>query len=119
MGLACSGLKVTACLSTSAAIRAKLTFGWAHSRRHLRPAADLLPGRRLSLSFSNALRAGLFIRSGFRPRFYDAAKARGWNTGASAGIAIIPLMAGNSVRAVALSQKLFERGVNVQPIIHP
>jgi 8-amino-7-oxononanoate synthase len=52
-------------------------------------------------------------------RFYDAAKARGWNTGTSAGIAIIPVMAGNSVRAVALSQKLFERGVNVQPIIHP
>ncbi|MBO0734545.1 MAG: aminotransferase class I/II-fold pyridoxal phosphate-dependent enzyme, partial [Methylocapsa sp.] len=48
-----------------------------------------------------------------------AAKARGWNTGTSAGIAIVPIMAGNSVRAVALSQKLFERGVNVQPIIHP
>lgn len=52
-------------------------------------------------------------------RFYDEAKARGWNTGTSAGLAIIPLMAGNSVRAVALSQKLFERGINVQPIIHP
>jgi 8-amino-7-oxononanoate synthase len=52
-------------------------------------------------------------------RFYDMAKARGWNTGTSIGLAIIPVMAGNSVRAVALSQKLFERGVNVQPIIHP
>jgi 7-keto-8-aminopelargonate synthetase-like enzyme len=28
-------------------------------------------------------------------------------------------MAGNSVLAVALSQGLFERGINVQPIIHP
>jgi 7-keto-8-aminopelargonate synthetase-like enzyme len=28
-------------------------------------------------------------------------------------------MAGNSVCAVALSQKLFEREINVQPIIHP
>ena len=52
-------------------------------------------------------------------RFYDMAKARGWDTGTSAGRAIIPIMAGNSVRAVALSQKLFERGINVQPIIHP
>ena len=52
-------------------------------------------------------------------RFYDSAKARGWNTGTSAGLAIIPFMAGNSIRAVALSQKLFERGINVQPIIHP
>ncbi|MGH6853149.1 MAG: aminotransferase class I/II-fold pyridoxal phosphate-dependent enzyme, partial [Methylocella sp.] len=30
-----------------------------------------------------------------------------------------PVMAGNSVLAVALSQGLFERGINVQPIIHP
>ncbi len=52
-------------------------------------------------------------------RFYEAAKARGWNTGTSAGLAIVPIMAGNSVRAVALSQKLYERGINVQPIIHP
>ncbi len=41
------------------------------------------------------------------------------NTGTSAGLAIIPVLVGNSVSAVALSQKLFERGVNVQPIIHP
>jgi 8-amino-7-oxononanoate synthase len=52
-------------------------------------------------------------------RFHDSAKARGWNTGTSIGLAIVPIMAGNSVRAVALSQKLFERGINVQPIIHP
>jgi 8-amino-7-oxononanoate synthase len=51
--------------------------------------------------------------------FFDAAKTRGWNTGTSAGFAIIPIMAGNSVFAVALSQGLFERGINVQPIIHP
>jgi 8-amino-7-oxononanoate synthase len=51
--------------------------------------------------------------------FFDAAKARGWNTGTSAGFAIIPIMAGNSVFAVGLSQALFERGINVQPIIHP
>jgi 7-keto-8-aminopelargonate synthetase-like enzyme len=51
--------------------------------------------------------------------FLDAAKARGLNTGSCAGFAIIPILVGNSVTAVALSQKLFERGVNVQPIIHP
>ena len=28
-------------------------------------------------------------------------------------------MVGSSVRAVALSQRLFDLGVNVQPIIHP
>jgi 8-amino-7-oxononanoate synthase len=51
--------------------------------------------------------------------FLDTASGRGLNTGSSAGFAIIPLLVGNSVAAVALSQKLFERGVNVQPIIHP
>ncbi len=51
--------------------------------------------------------------------FLEVAKARGLNTGSSAGLAIIPILVGNSVAAVALSQKLFERGVNVQPIIHP
>ncbi len=51
--------------------------------------------------------------------FFDAVNSRGWNTGTSAGFAIIPIMAGNSVFAVALSQGLFERGINVQPIIHP
>lgn len=51
--------------------------------------------------------------------FFDAAEAAGLNVGTSAGLAIIPIIVGNSVSAVALSQKLFERGVNVQPIIHP
>jgi len=51
--------------------------------------------------------------------FFEYAKARGWDMGTSAGVAIIPIMAGNSIRAVALSQRLFERGINVQPIIHP
>lgn len=51
--------------------------------------------------------------------FFDSAKARGWDTGMSIGVAIIPIMTGNSLRAVALSQRLFERGINVQPIIYP
>jgi len=51
--------------------------------------------------------------------FLEAAKSQGLNTGTSVGHAIIPIIVGNSVRAVALSQKLFQRGVNAQPIIHP
>ena len=52
-------------------------------------------------------------------RFSDAARAAGLDLGASAGYAIVPVMTGSSLRAVTLSQRLFERGVNVQPIIHP
>lgn len=51
--------------------------------------------------------------------FLESANAEGLNVGTSVGLAIIPVIVGNSVTAVALSQKLFERGVNVQPIIHP
>jgi 7-keto-8-aminopelargonate synthetase-like enzyme len=51
--------------------------------------------------------------------FLKTAQAEGLNTGTSEGFAIVPLIVGNSVLAVLLSQKLFERGINVQPIIYP
>jgi 8-amino-7-oxononanoate synthase len=54
--------------------------------------------------------AGLFLR---------LAKEAGLDTGASAGLAIVPVIVGSSVAAARLSQALFERGVNVQPILYP
>jgi 8-amino-7-oxononanoate synthase len=51
--------------------------------------------------------------------FASAARRAGLDIGASAGEAIIPIMTGSSIRAVALSQRLFRRNVNVQPIIYP
>jgi len=52
-------------------------------------------------------------------RFAEAARGAGLDIGASIGEAIVPIITGSSLRAVALSQRLFDRGVNVQPIIHP
>jgi 8-amino-7-oxononanoate synthase len=52
-------------------------------------------------------------------RFHEAARAADLDTGLSAGEAIAPIVTGSSLRAVALSQRLFDRGVNVQPIIRP
>ncbi|MGA9850814.1 MAG: aminotransferase class I/II-fold pyridoxal phosphate-dependent enzyme, partial [Roseiarcus sp.] len=52
-------------------------------------------------------------------RFHEAGRAAGLDIGLSAGEAIAPVVTGSSLRAVALSQRLFDRGVNVQPIIHP
>ena len=43
----------------------------------------------------------------------------GLDLGASLGEAIVPVMTGDSVRAGVLSQRLFQQGVNVQPIIAP
>ncbi|MBB5689394.1 aminotransferase class I/II-fold pyridoxal phosphate-dependent enzyme [Roseomonas alkaliterrae] len=51
--------------------------------------------------------------------FLRLAKEAGLDTGASAGLAIVPVIVGSSVAAARLSQALFERGVNVQPILYP
>jgi 8-amino-7-oxononanoate synthase len=55
-----------------------------------------------------------------RGRFFlDQAKAAGIDTGTSTGLAIIPAITGSSIRAARLSAALFERGINVQPILYP
>jgi 8-amino-7-oxononanoate synthase len=51
--------------------------------------------------------------------FLQAAKQRGLETGLSQGYALVPLILGSSLKATKLSQRLFESGINVQPIIHP
>ena len=51
--------------------------------------------------------------------FWTQAKARRLDVGSSEGHAIVPVVVHSSLAAVTLSQKLFERGINVQPIIHP
>jgi len=51
--------------------------------------------------------------------FLAEAKAQSLDTGASVGAAIVPVVLGSSIRAARAAELLFERGVNVQPIIHP
>ncbi len=51
--------------------------------------------------------------------FWTQAKARKLDVGLSCGSAVIPVVLGSSLAAVTLSQLLFDRGINVQPIIHP
>lgn len=51
--------------------------------------------------------------------FLRLAQERGLNTGSSAGTPIIPIIVGDSVRAVRLSQQLLERGINVHPMVAP
>jgi 8-amino-7-oxononanoate synthase len=51
--------------------------------------------------------------------FWTQAKARKLDVGSSEGHAIVPVVVHSSLAAVTLSQTLFERGINVQPIIHP
>jgi 8-amino-7-oxononanoate synthase len=51
--------------------------------------------------------------------FLRLASERGLDTGSSAGTPIVPIIVGDSVRAVRLSQQLLERGINVQPMVAP
>jgi 8-amino-7-oxononanoate synthase len=51
--------------------------------------------------------------------FLHLAKERGLNTGSAAGTPVIPVIVGNSVKSLRLARALFDRGINVQPILHP
>jgi 7-keto-8-aminopelargonate synthetase-like enzyme len=51
--------------------------------------------------------------------FLSLARQRGLDTGMSQGSSVIPVIIGNSLDSLRLSQALFERGINVQPIRHP
>jgi 8-amino-7-oxononanoate synthase len=55
-------------------------------------------------------RAALFLR---------LAREGGLDVGGSIGASIIPIITGGSIRAGRLAQAMFQRGVNVQPILYP
>ena len=47
------------------------------------------------------------------------AQAHGINTGTAQGYAVIPAIVGSSIKATKLSNQLFDKGINVQPILYP
>lgn len=51
--------------------------------------------------------------------FLRLAKERNLDTGLSNNTPVIPIIIGNSLRALQLSRKMFHRGINVHPILHP
>ncbi|GMG80804.1 pyridoxal phosphate-dependent aminotransferase family protein [Paralimibaculum aggregatum] len=52
-------------------------------------------------------------------RFRDRARAAGIDTGLGQGFAVMPVMVGDSLRALRASAALFERGIYALPIVHP
>ena len=55
-------------------------------------------------------RAALFLR---------LAREGGLDVGGSIGASIIPVITGSSIRAGRLAEAMFQRGINVQPILYP
>jgi 8-amino-7-oxononanoate synthase len=51
--------------------------------------------------------------------FLKLAREGGLDVGGSIGASIVPIVTGSSIRAGRLAQALFDRGVNVQPILYP
>lgn len=51
--------------------------------------------------------------------FLKLAKEAGINTGTSSGYAVIPAITQSSIKAARLSEAMFKRGINVQPILYP
>jgi len=51
--------------------------------------------------------------------FLKLAQGAGFGTGSATAHAIVPIILGSSIAAARTSQKLFERGINAQPIIYP
>ena len=51
--------------------------------------------------------------------FLDLAREAGIDTGTCAGLAVIPVIVGSSIRAARLASALFARGINVLPILYP
>ena len=51
--------------------------------------------------------------------FLTLAREHGLNTGSSHDTPVIPVIVGNSLHSLMLSHKLYERGINVQPILYP
>jgi 8-amino-7-oxononanoate synthase len=51
--------------------------------------------------------------------FLRLARAAGFDTADSGGMAIVPVILGSSIVAARLAQAMFDAGVNVQPILYP
>jgi 8-amino-7-oxononanoate synthase len=56
---------------------------------------------------------------GLAALFLSLAKERGLNTGSASGTPVIPVIVGSSVKSLRLARALFDRGISVQPILHP
>lgn len=51
--------------------------------------------------------------------FFERARQLGIDTGLAQGYPVVPAVIGNSLKAAKLSNRLFEHGINVQPIVYP
>jgi len=51
--------------------------------------------------------------------FLKLSRERRLNTGLATGTPVVPIIVGSSIKSLRLARALFDRGINVQPILHP
>jgi 8-amino-7-oxononanoate synthase len=51
--------------------------------------------------------------------FLEEAKAAGLDTGTSIGYAVVPVICGDGIKAIKMTERLLARGVNALPIMYP
>jgi 7-keto-8-aminopelargonate synthetase-like enzyme len=51
--------------------------------------------------------------------FVDIARSHGLPIGLTEGYSVVPVIVGDSLRCIRLTEALFRRGIHVQPILHP
>lgn len=51
--------------------------------------------------------------------FWEMAREKGLDTGTSSGLPIIPVIVGQSLKAMKLSEALFNEGIDVLPMVYP
>ena len=51
--------------------------------------------------------------------FLDLCRQHGIDSGHSAGLAVVPAILGSSARAGIIANRMFDKGINVQPIFYP
>ena len=56
---------------------------------------------------------------GLAALFLELAREHGLNTGSAGGTPVVPVIVGSSVKSLRLARALFERGINVHPILPP
>jgi 8-amino-7-oxononanoate synthase len=56
---------------------------------------------------------------GLAALFLELAREHGLNTGSAGGTPVVPVIVGSSVKSLRLARALFERGMNVHPILPP
>ena len=68
---------------------------------------------------SDRLLSALMLLQARGRLFLERARERGIDTGLSVGLSVIPAITHSSLKAARLSEALFRRKINVQPIVYP